>query len=53
MRSIVIRLKKKLKWLPKTNFANGIKKTFKWYLDNKNYYKSLSKKDIVKRLGTK
>ena len=47
------KIKKRLKWKPKTNFNNGIKKTFKWYLDNNNYYKSLSKKDIVKRLGTK
>ena len=47
------KIKKKLKWQPKTSFANGIKKTFEWYLDNNNYYKSLSKKDIIKRMGTK
>jgi len=47
------KIKKKLKWKPKTSFTNGIKKTFKWYLDNDNYYKSLSKKDIIKRLGIK
>ena len=45
------KIKKKLKWKPKTNFANGIKKTFEWYLNNNNYYKSLSKKDINKRSG--
>ncbi len=44
---------KKLKWTPKTNFNEGIKKTFKWYLNNNNYYKSLPKKDINKRLGSK
>ena len=47
------KIKKELKWKPKTNFANGIKKTFEWYLNNNNYYKSLSKKDIHKRLGAR
>ena len=47
------KIKKKLKWRPKTNFVDGIRKTFKWYLNNKNYYTSLSKSDIIKRLGTK
>ncbi len=41
----------KLKWKPKTNFINGIKNTFEWYLSNKKYYKSLNKKDINRRLG--
>jgi len=40
-----------LKWKPKTSFINGINKTFKWYLNNKKYYKSINKIDIVKRLG--
>ena len=47
------KIKKELKWKPKTSFSDGIKKTFKWYFDNNSYYKSLSKKDIVKRLGIK
>jgi len=42
-----------LKWKPKTSFINGINKTFKWYLNNKKYYKSINKKDIIKRLGKK
>jgi len=45
------KIKKKLMWYPKTNFSNGIKQTIKWYLDNKDYYKSLSKKDIINRFG--
>ena len=45
------KLIKKLKWKPKTNFLDGINKTFIWYLDNKKYYRSLNKKDVVKRLG--
>ncbi|MDB9831647.1 dTDP-glucose 4,6-dehydratase [Candidatus Pelagibacter sp.] len=47
------KIKKKLKWRPKTTFENGIRKTFEWYLNNNDYYKSLPKKDIMKRLGIK
>jgi dTDP-glucose 4,6-dehydratase len=47
------KIKKQLKWKPKTLFLDGIKKTYDWYLKNNNYYKSLSKKDITKRLGNK
>ncbi len=47
------KIKKDLGWYPKTNFKKGIKLTFDWYNNNKSYYKSLSKKDIVKRLGKK
>ena len=47
------KIKRKLGWKPKTTFAIGIKKTFEWYLNNNNYFKSLSKKDINKRLGSK
>ena len=43
--------KRELNWKPKTNFAKGIRLTLNWYFKNKLYYKSLSKKDIVKRLG--
>ena len=45
------KIKKKLKWKPKTSFKKGIEETFNWYLSNDMYYKSLSKKDILKRLG--
>ena len=44
---------KKLKWKPKITFKNGIRYTFEWYKNNPLYYKSLSKKDITKRLGKK
>ena len=33
------------------SFGQGIKYTFNWYYENKKYFKSLSKKDIIKRLG--
>ena len=47
------KIKNKLRWKSKTILSKGLEQTFKWYLDNKMYYKSFSKKDIVKRLGTK
>jgi dTDP-glucose 4,6-dehydratase len=45
------KIKKELGWYPKTNFSKGIKLTLDWYFENKSYYKSLSKKDILNRLG--
>ncbi len=47
------KIKRKLGWHPKTNFRKGLELTFDWYHKNKEYYKSLTKKDIVKRLGKK
>ena len=47
------KLIKNLKWKPKTNIINGLKKTFDWYLKNPKYYLALKKKDITARLGTK
>ena len=47
------KIRNKLGWYPKISFSNGIKLTFDWYLKNKNYYKSLSKKDINNRLGNR
>ncbi len=43
---------KKLKWKSKTNIQDGLKKTFDWYLNNKNYYTSIKKRDIRIRLGS-
>ena len=47
------KIRQELKFQPKTSFRTGIKLTFEWYKNNKSYYKSLSKKDILKRLGKK
>jgi dTDP-glucose 4,6-dehydratase len=47
------KIKKKLNWKPQIKFDNGLKETFIWYLNNKKYYSSLTKRDIVKRLGLK
>jgi dTDP-glucose 4,6-dehydratase len=47
------KIKTKLKWRPNYTFEKGIIKTFTWYLNNLNYFKNFSKKDIIKRLGNK
>ena len=47
------KLIRELRWKPKTTFENGLIKTFDWYLNNLQYFSSLNKKDIVKRLGLK
>ncbi len=47
------KIRNTLKWKPKTKLNDGLKKTFKWYQNNSNYFAMLNKKDILKRLGTK
>ena len=42
---------KELKWKSNTNFKKGLEKTFLWYLNNNNYFKSISKKNIEDRIG--
>ena len=42
---------KELKWKPKTKLHIGLRKTFKWYLNNVKYFSNLNEKDIIKRLG--
>ncbi len=45
------KLIKTLNWKPKTSFKKGLELTFMWYLKNIKYFNSLSKKDIVTRIG--
>ena len=47
------KIKTDLGWKPKYDFEKGICKTIEWYLNNKNYYTSLKKRDIIKRLGSR
>ena len=47
------KIRGELKFHPKINFKKGIRNTFEWYKNNKSYYKSLPKKDILRRLGNK
>ncbi len=42
-----------LKWKPLINPKKGLEKTFLWYLHNIQYFKTIKKKDIIKRLGLK
>ena len=46
------KIKKELKWSPKTNFNNGLKKTFDWYYNNQKYFSKLNRNDILRRLGS-
>ncbi len=45
------KLKNELNWKPKINLEKGIKLTLEWYLNNKQYFKNFSKKDIMSRMG--
>ena len=45
------KIKTQLNWSAKKDFFAGLEDTVDWYLNNSSYYKSLKKKDIVKRLG--
>ena len=44
---------KQLKWKPKIKFDKGLKETIIWYLKNKKFLKSISRKNYEKRLGLK
>ncbi len=41
------------KWRPKIKFDKGLRKTIEWYIKNKEFLKSISKKNYEKRLGLK
>ena len=45
------KIKKELKWKSKIGFDKGLGQTIKWYLNNKNFLKKISKKDYQNRLG--
>ena len=42
-----------LNWKPKMNLANGLNSTFKWYLENLQYYSSFKMNKATKRIGLK
>jgi len=44
---------KQLKWTRKININDGLYKTVMWYIENKLYFKSLNKRDILKRFESK
>ena len=45
------KIKKELNWIPDETFETGIKKTIKWYLENKAWYEKIKKKYYSKRQG--
>ena len=47
------KIQKKLKWKPVTKIKDGLLKTINWYINNLKYFKSISKKEHVKRIGLK
>ena len=47
------KIKEKLGWKPKIPLEKGLSQTFNWYLNNQKFFKSVSKKLYVNRLGLK
>ena len=47
------KMRKELKWKTKINLNKGLNDTFFWYLNNKKFFLSISKKLYDKRLGLK
>ena len=47
------KIKEKLGWKPKIPLEKGLSQTFNWYLSNQKFFKSVSKKLYVNRLGLK
>ena len=45
------KIHKELKWKSKIDLNEGLVDTFRWYLNNKNFFTSISKKLYAKRLG--
>ena len=45
--------KNKLKWKSTTRIIDGLSKTIDWYVHNFKYFKSISKRDHVNRIGLK
>ena len=47
------KIHKKLGWKTKISLHAGLLQTFNWYINNKNFFKCVSKKLYTKRLGLK
>ena len=45
------KINKNLSWKSLTKIDEGLEKTFLWYLNNENYFYSIKKNEIIKRLG--
>ena len=47
------RIRRELNWKHKTPLTQGLNKTFNWYVNNRNFFKQISRKNINKRFGLK
>ena len=47
------KIRTELNWKPLTNLNKGISKTIDWYINNVDYFKSISYKKYLVRIGTK
>ena len=47
------RIKREIKWKHKISFSKGLENTLNWYKNNLGYFKKISRKNIVARLGLK
>ena len=47
------KIQKRLGWKAKITLHDGLLRTFNWYLNNKNFFSSISKKLYIKRIGLK
>jgi len=47
------KIQKKLKWKATIEIDEGLSKTIDWYINNQKYFKSISKKEHVNRIGLK
>ena len=47
------KIQKNLKWKAIVKINEGLLKTVDWYIDNKKYFRSLSKKEYINRIGLK
>ena len=42
------KIKKELGWKPQTNFHEGLKITVEWYINNKEWYQTMIKKNRIR-----
>ena len=47
------KIRKKLGWKPEDNFISALNKTFNWYYNNQNFFKTFSNDKFFRRLGLK
>lgn len=47
------KIRKEIKWKPEIKFSEGMEQTINWYLENKRFFKKISKTSYEKRLGLK